>query len=341
MNPQISPEVTKAVARSAIELLHKFDMSGAEAEAIYNETDLPKDKELQPDGLPYGIVDPDYARIFTIARTIAWAEGYAITMHGSFTRDLDMLAVPWTDNPCAPEKLVARIQDAAKLRQTGHPPGVKPQGRLAWTFLLSDTKENFSDPRFVDLSVIPPQPKETTHGIAHTCAGFRAGFESEFKRKPIDQEIWNHAIRSWRDLNEIKEQEQAKQTSSSISGIAAISLNRALVFAAMAVGIKIVQDRFSDENFNDFVIEKQIADSVVKRVPWAPHKNSDDSIELLTLLVEKDNFHALTFNMKHYGIRVFGDDVEVSNKDTAYAIRLAIIYAAAKLGASLSLGEKH
>lgn len=42
---------------------------------------------------------------------------------------------------------------------------------------------------------------ETQHGIAHSLGGFRAGFQSEFKRKPTEQEIWNHAIRSWRDLN--------------------------------------------------------------------------------------------------------------------------------------------
>ena len=44
---------------------------------------------------------------------------------------------------------------------------------------------------------------ETQHGIAHTCAGFHGGFTSEHGRKPTEQEIWNHAIRSWRDLNHI------------------------------------------------------------------------------------------------------------------------------------------
>lgn len=40
----------------------------------------------------------------------------------------------------------------------------------------------------------------TSH-VAHTLAGFTAGFISEFKRHPKHQEIWNNAIRSWRDLN--------------------------------------------------------------------------------------------------------------------------------------------
>lgn len=44
-------------------------------------------------------------------------------------------------------------------------------------------------------------PQETSHGIAHSLAGFRGGFHSQYGRNPTDQEIWNHAIRSWRDLN--------------------------------------------------------------------------------------------------------------------------------------------
>lgn len=54
------------------------------------------------EGPAYGIIDPDYARIFTVARLLAWQEGYALAMHGSFTRDLDLLAVPWTDKRLSP-----------------------------------------------------------------------------------------------------------------------------------------------------------------------------------------------------------------------------------------------
>jgi hypothetical protein len=104
-----------------------------------------------PQGLPYGIVDPDYARIFSIARTLAWSEGYAIAMQGSFTRDLDMVAIPWTDAACEPDHLIKRIEVATDTKRTPHPPGVKPHGRLAWTLLMP----NFGDPRFIDISVVP------------------------------------------------------------------------------------------------------------------------------------------------------------------------------------------
>lgn len=105
-------------------------------------------------GPTYGVIDPDYARIYTMARCLAWQEGYALCMHGSFTRDLDLLAVPWTGSACEPEHLVQRIASATGLRPTGHPPGQKPHGRLAWTLLLP----GFDDPRFVDFSVMPRAP---------------------------------------------------------------------------------------------------------------------------------------------------------------------------------------
>jgi hypothetical protein len=37
--------------------------------------------------------------------------------------------------------------------------------------------------------------------IPHSLGGFRGAFESEHGRKPTEQEIWNAAICSWRDLH--------------------------------------------------------------------------------------------------------------------------------------------
>ena len=105
-----------------------------------------------PENISYGIIDPDYSRIFTIARLIAWQEGYALCMHGSFTRDLDLLVVPWTDTAREDtEVLVKRIAQATELEIQG-PPTNKPHGRKAWTLLFP----KFGDPRFVDLSIMPP-----------------------------------------------------------------------------------------------------------------------------------------------------------------------------------------
>ncbi len=102
------------------------------------------------------IIDPDYARIFTMARCLAWQEGYALVLHGTATRDLDLIAIPWTENASEPEHLVRRIEASADLKIVGTGYAHKPHGRMAWTLLF----KTFGDPRFVDLSIMPRQPTE-------------------------------------------------------------------------------------------------------------------------------------------------------------------------------------
>ena len=106
------------------------------------------DESTNPVGQAFGIIDPDYARIFTQARILAWQYGYACLAHGTFTRDLDLLLVPWADRhvPDA-EGVVNRIADVAGLKLQG-PPSDKPHGRKAWTLLLP----GFSEVRWVDVS---------------------------------------------------------------------------------------------------------------------------------------------------------------------------------------------
>lgn len=99
------------------------------------------------------IYDPDYARVFTMARCIAWNYGYAAVLHGSFTRDLDILLVPWTDAARGNnDQLIALIAEAADLQLNGHPATNKPHGRKAYTLLF----KGWGDPRFVDIGVMPP-----------------------------------------------------------------------------------------------------------------------------------------------------------------------------------------
>ena len=103
----------------------------------------------------FGIIDPDYARIYTQARIVAWTHGYSCCAQGSFTRDLDLLLVPWT--PEAKESanhVIAHLADVCGLRIQGAP-SEKPHGRMAWTLMLP----GFNEVRWVDLSVFQPQAK--------------------------------------------------------------------------------------------------------------------------------------------------------------------------------------
>lgn len=111
------------------------------------------------------ILDPDYARIFTQARIIAWQYGYACVAHGSYTRDLDLLLVPWTSEaPGNDEQLLKLIADACGLHfRDGVEPVYKavpdwtekPHGRKACSLFFKEAR----DRRWVDISVMPCLPK--------------------------------------------------------------------------------------------------------------------------------------------------------------------------------------
>jgi hypothetical protein len=96
------------------------------------------------------IYDPDYARAYSIIRCLAWSYGYAACLHGSFTRDLDVVLVPWTDTASDPVPLINLIAADTKTKVQGEP-GQKPHGRQAWTLIFPE----FGDPRWIDISVVP------------------------------------------------------------------------------------------------------------------------------------------------------------------------------------------
>lgn len=100
----------------------------------------------------YGIMDPDYARFYSIARCTAKMDGYALALHGSFTRDLDVTAIPWIAKPKKAEEFVQHT--AFRTGTTIHNPmTLKEHGRMSWTLHFPE----FGDPRFIDFSVMPVQ----------------------------------------------------------------------------------------------------------------------------------------------------------------------------------------
>lgn len=89
--------------------------------------------------------------------------GYALAVHGSMGRDLDLVAIPWTDDAVCAEALIMRLLSAAGFlrahlphRQDGIPPdqgngdvgAVKPHGRRAWSI-------HFDNGLYLDVSVMP------------------------------------------------------------------------------------------------------------------------------------------------------------------------------------------
>jgi len=91
--------------------------------------------------------------------------GYALAVHGSMARDLDLIAVPWIIQAAPVETLVEAIREAVGgyIRNDPEPnkydehtfaPAKRPHGRLCWSI-------HFSQFRFyIDLSVMPLVPQQ-------------------------------------------------------------------------------------------------------------------------------------------------------------------------------------
>lgn len=93
-----------------------------------------------------------YVGLLTILTETARAHGYAIGLHGSLTRDMDLIAAPWTEEACDGETLVralaaAIVVDEALIQATPGP-AQRPHGRVGWTILLGCGA-------FIDVSVMP------------------------------------------------------------------------------------------------------------------------------------------------------------------------------------------
>ena len=101
-----------------------------------------------------------YSSIIPTIRKIAEEHGYAIAIHGSMTRDLDVMAMPWIKKALAPESLATALMKELLVFENGvkghsymrkywkeNREG-KPHGRLNYIIPM---KQN----GWMDLSVMP------------------------------------------------------------------------------------------------------------------------------------------------------------------------------------------
>lgn len=98
-----------------------------------------------------------YALLYPALVEVARWHGYALALHGSLGRDMDVIAVPWTEDAADPVALMDAMVGAAGLRIGAKPDATgpmesveKPHGRLAWSLHLAGGA-------YIDLSVIPPR----------------------------------------------------------------------------------------------------------------------------------------------------------------------------------------
>lgn len=88
--------------------------------------------------------------------------GYALALHGSLQRDLDLIAVPWTDAAAEPDVLLRALCAEFDV-EPNHPwdrPEVKPHGRLGWSIPLWWGA-------YLDLAVMPRVAVSSSGGTPH------------------------------------------------------------------------------------------------------------------------------------------------------------------------------
>lgn len=91
------------------------------------------------------------------AQNVARNQGYAIGVHGSRVRDLDLLAAPWMED-CAVTPLMLAEMIAEALPGVLHRvPEKKPHGRVG--FLIYPRYRWGFDTWYIDLSVMPRRRK--------------------------------------------------------------------------------------------------------------------------------------------------------------------------------------
>ena len=99
---------------------------------------------------------PFYACIYEMACKIARSHGYALAVHGSMNRDLDFIAVPWTDSCSERNDLIRAMKDAFEWRSEDWPDERieksithKPHGRSAIVIMM-----DFEHTSYIDLSIM-------------------------------------------------------------------------------------------------------------------------------------------------------------------------------------------
>lgn len=95
---------------------------------------------------------PNFQKIWAKAREC----GYAVGIHGSLKRDVDLIAVPWVYPAQDPETLIQGLCNTLKARVVGEIEP-KPHGRVACSIQIDGWY------KVIDLSIVPRLPVMPLH----------------------------------------------------------------------------------------------------------------------------------------------------------------------------------
>jgi hypothetical protein len=92
---------------------------------------------------------PIYCALYPELATITRAHGYALAVHGSLGRDMDLVCIPWADSVSNSKDVVDAIVERFAIRVVSGSPVTKNHNREVWTITIG-----FGE-CFLDLSFMP------------------------------------------------------------------------------------------------------------------------------------------------------------------------------------------
>lgn len=102
-----------------------------------------------------------YAKYYFYLKEIAEKFGYNLLVHGSMNRDLDLVAIPWTEEATEPDPMIeelAKFLGARILDQSYQNRNCFPHGRMSYIINLNRGGKwnEYKDKQYyLDISVMP------------------------------------------------------------------------------------------------------------------------------------------------------------------------------------------
>ena len=78
---------------------------------------------------------PVYAALYPLLAEVSRSHGYALAVHGSLSRDLDAVCIPWVERPSEPQAVVDEVLKRFHVRQI-EGPVQKLHGRIVYTISI-------------------------------------------------------------------------------------------------------------------------------------------------------------------------------------------------------------
>lgn len=99
-----------------------------------------------------------YATYYAMLRETAMNNGYALAIHGSLLNDMDLIAIPWIEEPSSPLDLVKSLMDKIGMGYLDENylesmKELKPHGRIAYSL-------SSGGGGYIDISIMPTIEKE-------------------------------------------------------------------------------------------------------------------------------------------------------------------------------------